>query len=249
MIKLFLCSASRHPRIAIAAIAAIALATASCQSTLDQEDAHAQNADEGAIEAIDKTVDPSEYALLDPDILLALDAEGLKIAIGDDPSEWMTRIRQTPMLSAAAAWSCICARMLQLGAPEILYAWFGLLAGGPEGIPDQWLIIDTSEPTMPPHYQNAVEYGTAVSGCLLALDDLAQRDPDAAAATLQGLRTATGIPRWFDEDLPALGDRRLFELFLPKAVARNSTIYAAYALGQSSSPEQLKCQTAVRQRW
>jgi hypothetical protein len=247
MTKPFLFSALRLPRIAIAAIAVLAMISASCQST--EEDAHAQNTDEAAIKTIDNNLDHNEYALLDPDILLALDAEGLKAAIGDDPSEWITSIRQTPMLSATAAWSCICARILQLGAPEILHEWFGLLAGGPESIPDQWLIIDTSEPNRPPHYQNALEYGTAVSGCLLALDDLAQRDSDAAATALQELHTATGIPRWSDENLPALGEDRLFELFLPEALARNSSIYAAYALEQSSLPEQVKCQTAVRQRW
>lgn len=186
-------------------------------------------------------------ALLDPDWLAAVDGAGLVAAIGDDPAGWIAGLQVTPVLSAADGWSCLCARMLQLGEVATLSRWLAALARGPEEAAD-WLATDSAEAGLPPHFAAAREYGAAVSGCLMALEDQAAHDPVAARTALSEFHTAAGVEAGPDPH-PDFGTRALFDRFWPEALDTFGAAREAYASQWRQAGARLHCQTAVRALW
>lgn len=190
----------------------------------------------------------SPYEILIPGQLRVADTEALRAAIADDPATWISAIRQTPLLGAVSAWSCICGRMLQLEAEELLQAWLRLLAGGPEHEPGDWLSLNSAGPDLPPNYENAVIFGAAVEGCRLAVHDLGRHDADAADAALRGMLETVGARIDPDADMPALGDPRLSYRFWPEMLD-NSSLQSAFSLGLGGQSHQLTCQSEIRDIW
>jgi hypothetical protein len=189
-----------------------------------------------------------DLAVLDPDRLAAIDGAGLVTALDNDPAGWIARLQITPLVSAADGWSCICARMLQLGEVETISGWLSSLAGGPGGASEAWLAIDSADTGMPPHHAHAREFGAAVSGCLMALEDLAERDPDAARDALRQFRAAAGVAADPDHGYE-FGMRALFDQFWPEAQGLSGAAYAAFASQWRSAGARLHCQSAVRRLW
>ena len=188
------------------------------------------------------------FEMLIPDRLRTIDAEALRAAIGEDPGEWIDTMRRTPLVGAASAWSCICARMLQLEDDAGLHRWLRTLAGGPDREPETWLAIDAALPGEPPHHHNAVTYGAAISGCIVGLQGLADSDPAAANARVRGMLEAVGAGSDPDAKLPDLNEQALLHKFWPDAL-NNSTLFAAYALGFGSNRDRLTCQQEIRVLW
>lgn len=188
------------------------------------------------------------YEILTPGRLRLADTEGVRTAIANDPAAWIDAMRRTPMLGASSAWSCICGRMLQLDAQEPLQEWLGSLAGGSEQEPEAWLSLDSAEAGLPPNHANAVIFGVAVSGCILALHDLARHDAAAADAALRGMLDAVGAPIDPASELPTLSDPQLSHRFWPETLD-NSTLQSAFGLGLRGQDDRLTCQAEIRDIW